>query len=317
MKRASCPLHWWRRVQRTAMMVVFTTAIAPAVIHAGDTADSSTTNREAMIEHGSYLVHRVAMCVQCHSARDASGALTEHNLLRGAPMPLNSPFNYQVWAFVAPPIYGLPSGYTEDDMVKLLTQGVRRDGAPPNRPMPPYSMSEYDARSIAAYLKWTSTEPEARDISREQATRNERALATLAPVKGSKVSGVVEFISEQGAMHIIADVRGLTSGLHGFSILETRECGSEIPGDHFNPGGTAHGAPGGDVQHVGDLGNIIADENGNARYERFDNVMSFNGSSSIVGHAVVVSTGYDDLTTDPDGAAGAPLACGVIHRLSK
>jgi len=298
-------------------MALFIVAISPTAIHAGETAGSSATNSEAMIEHGSYLVHRVAMCVQCHSSRDSSGALYEHNLLKGAPMPVTSPFSYQMWAFVAPPIYGLPPGYTDDDMVKLLTQGTKRTGTPAKLPMPPYSMSEYDARSIAAYLRWTSTQPEARDISREQASKNERAVATLSPVKGGKVSGVVEFVSERGALRITADVRGLTPGLHGFSILEIGECGSETTGTHFNPNGTAHGAPDGKVQHVGDLGNIIADENGNARYERYDSAMSFNGASSIIGHAVIVSTAYDDLTTDPDGAAGEPLACGIIHLLTK
>jgi len=42
------------------------------------------------VERGNYLTHEVAMCVQCHSPRDASGRIIESQEFRGAPMPLLS-----------------------------------------------------------------------------------------------------------------------------------------------------------------------------------------------------------------------------------
>ena len=104
------------------------------------------------VERGRYLVHHVAMCVQCHTPRDARGKLLELRLLQGAPVPVSSPFP-EDWAFRAPWLAGLP-GRSEDDLVHLLRTGiVPRTGRPPDPPMPPFRMTEEDARAVAAYLK--------------------------------------------------------------------------------------------------------------------------------------------------------------------
>jgi len=104
------------------------------------------------VEHGRYLATQVAMCVMCHSARDRTGRLIEDQLFRGAPIPVRSPYPTQQWAFRAPSIAGLPGGWTEDDLVRLLTKGRRPDGTQPLPPMPPFRMNESDARAVAAFL---------------------------------------------------------------------------------------------------------------------------------------------------------------------
>lgn len=106
---------------------------------------------ERPVDRGRYLVHHVAHCVQCHTPRDARGNLIELRLLQGGPVPVASPYP-EPWAFRAPWLAGLP-GLPEDELVHLLRTGiVPRTGRPPAPPMPPYRMTERDARAVAAYL---------------------------------------------------------------------------------------------------------------------------------------------------------------------
>jgi len=101
-------------------------------------------------ERGRYLVHHVAMCVECHSPRDASGEIVEGREFTGAQIPCPPP---QGWALRAPRNRGLP-GYTLELAVRLLTQGgVDRDGRQLRAPMPRFQMTPQDAADVVAYLK--------------------------------------------------------------------------------------------------------------------------------------------------------------------
>ena len=142
-----------------------------------------------------------------------------------------------------------------------------------------------------------------------------KAVAVLYPTQGSTVSGTVTFIKESGGMRVVADVTGLTPGTHGFHIHEFGDCSAPdgaSAGGHFNPTSAPHAGPDADARHAGDLGNIIADSAGVAHYERLDSHMSFAGPNSIIGRGVIVHEKADDLTTQPTGAAGGRVACGVI-----
>ena len=119
-----------------------------------DGGQSAQTSRgdKASRDRGSYLVHDVAMCVQCHSPRNADGELIATRLLQGGTIPLRSPYPKMQWAFRAPRIAGL-QGWTEEEFVQLLVTGQTTDGWSPRPPMPSFRMSEQDARAVAAYLK--------------------------------------------------------------------------------------------------------------------------------------------------------------------
>ncbi len=104
------------------------------------------------LRQGEYLVLHVAMCVQCHTPRDQEGRLDETRLLRGAPMPVQSPFPAFPWAFQAPALAGLP-GWTTEEAITLLRTGKRLDGSSPRPPMPPFRFTPEDAAAIVAYLQ--------------------------------------------------------------------------------------------------------------------------------------------------------------------
>lgn len=108
--------------------------------------------QDPRVERGKYLVHHVAMCIQCHSPRDGNGNLRERQLLMGAVIPLNSPYPQQTWAFRAPQIAGLP-GWADEEVLSLLTTGARPDGHKPRLPMPPFRFQPDDAEAIIAYLR--------------------------------------------------------------------------------------------------------------------------------------------------------------------
>lgn len=147
------------------------------------------------------------------------------------------------------------------------------------------------------------------------AERAVSAVAVLHPTAGSNVSGVVRFIQVDGGVQVSASVDGMTAGKHGFHIHEYGDCSATdgtSAGGHFNPDGMPHAGPDQAKRHEGDLGNLEADKAGSAHYERLDNHLSFDGDHSIVGRAVIVHAGEDDLTSQPTGNAGGRQACGVI-----
>lgn len=113
--------------------------------------EEKTKTANADVERGRYLVHDVAQCVQCHSPRDEAGNIVERRALRGAPIPVRSPYPQVDWAFQAPQIAGLP-GWEPEDVVFLLQNGHRPDSRVPLPPMPKFRMNEADARAVVAYL---------------------------------------------------------------------------------------------------------------------------------------------------------------------
>lgn len=141
------------------------------------------------------------------------------------------------------------------------------------------------------------------------------ARAVVYPTKGNTATGTVSFIQQKDGTHITAQLSGLTPGIHGFHIHEFGNCACDdgkCAGDHFNPTKQLHAGPEQQHRHVGDLGNITADEQGNAVYDVIDTHITLNGPYSIIGRSVIVHADADDFTTQPSGNAGARVGCGVI-----
>lgn len=145
------------------------------------------------------------------------------------------------------------------------------------------------------------------------------AVANMSPTQGNKAAGTVSFVKKGDQLLVDARLTGLPPGAHGFHIHEKGDCSAPdatSAGGHFNPTGKPHGGPMHNERHGGDLGNITADANGDAKLQLSipinEITISHIGASSIVGKGLIVHADPDDYKTQPTGNAGKRLACGVI-----
>jgi Cu-Zn family superoxide dismutase len=141
-------------------------------------------------------------------------------------------------------------------------------------------------------------------------------VAQLEPTQGNNVRGTVTFLDEGGKVRVTADITGLSPGEHGFHIHENGDCSApdaSSAGGHFNPANQPHAARDAEARHIGDLGNLSADSNGRAKMDFVDPKLTLSGPHSIVGRAVVVHAGRDDLKSQPSGDSGARVACGTVE----
>jgi len=141
-----------------------------------------------------------------------------------------------------------------------------------------------------------------------------KAVAEVQSVSGSRVSGMVMFKDTADGVRVVAIVKGLEPGKHGFHVHEYGECADSgaSAGGHFNPTGTTHGGPMSMHHHAGDLGNIEADASGTAHFDQFFPGLSLQGPESILGRSVVIHAKLDDMTSQPAGNSGTRIGCGVI-----
>lgn len=152
-----------------------------------------------------------------------------------------------------------------------------------------------------------------------QRNMSKRAVAVFI---GKKVQGSVLFTEKDETVLIDIDIQGLKkNALHGFHIHEygdmTTECTSMCA--HFNPNNKKHGGPDSKERHVGDLGNLITDKNGCAKYRIVDSVIKLKGVKyNIIGRGLVIHQDADDLGLGKNaeslltGNAGKRIACCVI-----
>ena len=132
---------------RSAVLLLAVFTLVFLAVGTGNAAAPSAAER------GKYIVDGVAKCVECHTPRDEDGKILDSQYLRGAPVPVESPHYRNLhWATKSPNIAGLP-GYTDEEGVRLLMDGINRNGTAPNPPMPQFRMTREDARAVVAYLK--------------------------------------------------------------------------------------------------------------------------------------------------------------------
>lgn len=148
---------------------------------------------------------------------------------------------------------------------------------------------------------------------------NQQIAAICELTNSDTVKGTILFSQKKNQPTlIVGQITGLDPGFHGFHIHEFGDLskGCESAGGHYNPDAVDHG----DINkgHVGDLGNIEADNNGVAEISIIAQRVDLIGERSIIGRSIVVHSDKDDLGKGDNqeslktGNAGDRLACGVI-----
>ncbi len=143
-------------------------------------------------------------------------------------------------------------------------------------------------------------------------------------VFSDNIKGTVNFSEDLVNKKIRIDlhITGLKpNSLHGFHVHEagdlTDKCTSMCA--HFNPYDNTHGCPGMSARHVGDLGNIVTNNKGDAKYTFYDNIIKLRGTkANIIGRGLIIHEGEDDCGKGNNaeslktGNSGKRIACAVI-----
>jgi len=170
--------------------------------------------------------------------------------------------------------------------------------------------------------KETEQKAEETTTQKEEVTSNINVIKfALEPKSDSHVSGTVTFTEENGFVTMVAEMEGLTEGIHAIHIHEKADCSSldgKSTGGHWNPTAQPHGKwDAAEGYHKGDIGNFTADASGKGSITFTTDQWCIgcgDETKDILGKAVIVHAGTDDYVTQPTGDAGGRISCaGIIQ----
>jgi len=180
--------------------------------------------------------------------------------------------------------------------------------------------------AIIGLVSCNGTSKKSKDTTQEHQTMEmksevKKITFDMEPKSGSTVKGTVEFSQMGDQVMMMAYLSGLTPGEHAIHLHETADCSSDdgkSTGGHWNPTHEPHGQWGSEKgYHKGDIGNFTADADGNATIHFMTDQWCMDcddPTRNIIGKAVIVHQGIDDLVSQPSGAAGARVSCtGIIQ----
>ncbi|MBL3655223.1 superoxide dismutase family protein [Fulvivirga sediminis] len=149
-----------------------------------------------------------------------------------------------------------------------------------------------------------------------------QAKAVINPASDSKVSGEATFTDlGEGNVTFKLTVNHAVPGEHAVHLHETGDCSApdaKSAGGHWNPSDVEHGKRPVDMQfHAGDIDNMEVGEDSTGVLTMTIVGWSIGGadSTNIVGKALIIHGGADDFESQPSGAAGKRVACGVIEKV--
>lgn len=166
--------------------------------------------------------------------------------------------------------------------------------------------------------KVEENEAEMETVVTDTISKTITATALIEAKSNSAVSGKVIFTENEGIVSMVATLSGLTPGKHAIHIHEKGDCSAadgSSAGGHWNPTMKDHGAWGHDGFHLGDIGNIDTDENGIGTITKETDLWCIgcaDENKNIIGKAIIIHDGVDDMKTQPTGNAGGRVGCGEI-----
>jgi Cu-Zn family superoxide dismutase len=145
-----------------------------------------------------------------------------------------------------------------------------------------------------------------------------RTTVRLNPTKDNQANGSAIFLREGGRTTLQLSLQNTPPGVHAVHLHETGDCSARdasSAGAHWNPAGAKHGMWGKPPFHLGDIGNVTVGENGTGSLNLTTDLWSMGSAAEndLLGKAVIVHAKSDDFMTQPSGAAGERIACGVIR----
>ncbi len=151
---------------------------------------------------------------------------------------------------------------------------------------------------------------------------SDTASSATAELSGTKpdttVSGTVRFAKDGDKVKMTLDISvpkkaNSSVAVHIHAMGDCGDMGKHA-GGHWNPTNKEHGKWGSDNFHSGDIGNIDLDGQGNGKLEITTDLWSIGGDSTknVVGKTIIVHSGKDDYKSQPAGASGERIGCGVI-----
>lgn len=119
---------------------------------------------------------------------------------------------------------------------------------------------------------------------------------------------------------LFVELKGAQPGRHAIHIHDKGHCDGpkfETAGGHLNPDKKKHGHENTEGPHLGDLGNIEVPKNGNFKKDIELTGISIkpgatNSIATLNGTSLVIHAKTDDEKTDPSGASGDRIYCGVL-----
>jgi len=143
-------------------------------------------------------------------------------------------------------------------------------------------------------------------------------VAWILPRGDNKeMGGSAIFIKAGSQIDLQVTVQQAPAGTHAVHIHENGDCSApdaSSAGGHWNPTGEDHGEWDVAPHHLGDIGNLEVGEDGEGSLSLSTDKWSMGtgADNDILGKAVIVHAAADDFTSQPTGAAGGRIGCGVI-----
>ncbi len=140
------------------------------------------------------------------------------------------------------------------------------------------------------------------------------AIAELRTAVGTP-AGRVRATESAGTIRVTIEAKGLPPGAHGVHVHTTGLCEGpkfESAGPHWNPTSRQHGTDNPQGSHAGDLPNLTIAADGSGTLDMALPAGTMAGLLDADGAAFLVHAKADDLKTDPSGASGDRIACGVF-----